>query len=138
MKKYPELLNSFFFQLRERLTSPLLGSLIIFWLVFNWEPVSIYLFSSKPIEEIITHIHVYYSDISSNLILPIISACIYILLYPSLSWLTFYFWESFERKKSNARAALYSNESLSIDQSLSLKERYAKKHAQIAELIKSH
>lgn len=136
MDKYSELLSSFFSQLRERLTSPLLGSFIFFWLVFNWKPVSVYLFSDKTVEESIQHIQLNYSDAQINFWYPLFATLTYLVVYPVFSWASFSLWEWFEKTKGSTRAKIFNSEYLTVDQSLALKQRYADKHEEILKVLK--
>tara|TARA_R110001599_G_scaffold3619_1_gene19932 strand:- start:3756 stop:4730 length:975 start_codon:yes stop_codon:yes gene_type:complete len=61
----------------DRLKFPVFNSFIFSWLILNWKPLFIILFSEEPIELRINHVSIYYSNIYTTLICPLIIAIVY-------------------------------------------------------------
>lgn len=72
---------------KTRMKNPFLGAFTISFTVFNWKPISIYLFSSEKMEERIHYIkHVYPSpECYQHVWIPLIFAGIYVFIIPYIS-----------------------------------------------------
>lgn len=82
-----ELLQSIFKTAEERIKNPFIGAFFSSWIIFNWKPVFLMIFSSKNIEEKITFIDENFTSTSNLLIFPLITAVFYVLILPYLSLL---------------------------------------------------
>lgn len=67
---------------KQRFSHPLFFSLIISFVLYNWRPISIFIFSKQPIENVIEHLYTY--DNQWAVFSPIIAAILYTLLFPFL------------------------------------------------------
>jgi len=70
----------------DRLKNPFIGSFFISWILFNWRPIFLLVFSDKNIEEKILVIDKDYTLIWSFLWLPLIFSVFYLLVLPYLTW----------------------------------------------------
>ncbi len=94
-----EFLKSVFESSKERFKNPLLGTFVISWLVVNWEPLSVFLLSTKTIETRITYIKLTYSNL---IILPIVIALSYYLVLPYvMGALEYLIKKAYKIRKSN-------------------------------------
>lgn len=82
-----ELLQSIFKTTEERIKNPFIGAFFSSWIIFNWKPVFLMIFSSKNIEEKIKFIDENFTSTSNLLIFPLITAVFYVLILPYLSLL---------------------------------------------------
>ena len=82
-----ELIKSFFESSNERIKNPLIGTFAISWILINWKPVIILLFSKQTIQNKIKEIELNHTSLEYNLIFPILIALFYIILLPYLMWL---------------------------------------------------
>jgi hypothetical protein len=80
-----DLLKTLLATAKDRLKNPIIGSFIFLWIAFNWKPIMIILFSSKSIEERISHVTKEYTEIWY--LIPLILALLYILLTPYVMWI---------------------------------------------------
>lgn len=81
-----EILKSFFEVSRDRIKNPLIGTFIISWIVINWRPIIILMFSTKPIENRINFIESLYSSFYTYFLIPFLIALIYVLILPYFMW----------------------------------------------------
>lgn len=105
-----EVLNSIKVGLLQRIESPLIGSFGIFFILFNWRGVSVFLFSSKPVEERLAYIEQTYAHPCTYLWLPLLFALLLTFAHPLIGyWVTKYLmWV--EAKKQSLRQALKNQE----------------------------
>lgn len=82
-----ELIKSFFESSRERIKNPLIGTFAISWILINWKPIFILLFSNLTIEKRIQEIELNHTSLKYNLVLPLIIALLYVIILPYLMWL---------------------------------------------------
>lgn len=79
-----ELIKDVFKTSNTRIKNPVLSSLIISFIFYNWKAISILLFAKCDIESKIYHIETYYSSYKSILI-PTLISILYIVLLPYLN-----------------------------------------------------
>jgi hypothetical protein len=86
----------------ERLRSPILGPFTALWLAWNWRLLAILLFSSKSIETRIQVIDNQYANIWDVLVIPLLAALGFALIFPwlSLAVESFQNWPNLRREKS--------------------------------------
>ncbi|GHB55608.1 hypothetical protein GCM10008107_00380 [Psychrosphaera saromensis] len=99
---FQDTINSIKAVLYERISSPLAGAFLSSWLIWNWKTV-LYVFSSTKVSEKIYYIDKkLYADSyefwGTIVIFPLISAFLFILIYPFLSYWTYSFWEKAQIK----------------------------------------
>lgn len=70
---------------KERIKNPFIGTFIFAWLVFNWRPISVFLFSKHRMETRISRINIEYTDIYNFIVWPLLLAIVYMILIPSIS-----------------------------------------------------
>jgi hypothetical protein len=69
---------------KDRIKSPFIGAYITSFLIYNWRPISIYLFSSKTLECKIEEIDEKYC-LASSLLWPLMIALFYVLFLPFIN-----------------------------------------------------
>lgn len=116
-----ELLQSIFINTNERIKNPFIGSFFTSWILFNWQPIFIMVFSAKNIEEKIKLITSDYNNIWYLLLFPLISAVIYILILPYLN-LLFEMILEFSKTKRNYIALNNQKLTISNKQDLAIEE----------------
>lgn len=82
-----ELIKSFFESSKERIKNPLIGTFAISWVLINWKPIFIILFSNLTIIERINEVELNHTSLKNNLIIPISIALFYVIILPYLMWL---------------------------------------------------
>ena len=109
--------------LNERIVSPLLGSLSLSWIAWNWQ-ILYFLLSDdpkfRPIEKIefVTH---NLNNFSYLVTLPIVSALSFTLAYPFLSILVTFLWEFAVSLRKRLLESIRRGELLTIEESLALR-----------------
>lgn len=76
--------------LYERVSNPLLSSIIFAWLYFNWRGIAYFLLSDSGIEAKIDYIDNNYSCFNYNVVYPIITGVAFSVLVPWISCIPFY------------------------------------------------
>lgn len=95
MDSFSGVISNLIESFKDRIKNPLLGSILISWLVINWKPIYFVLFSSESISYRIQNYHDF-QDFNSpwGIILPLIIALVYFLLVPwalaGLEWLALF------------------------------------------------
>ncbi len=120
MEALKEIMKSLFDSTEERLSSPLIGSFLISWFIFNWDPVLYFIFASNAIDNKIFYIH---SNIGyfSGVILPATTSAAYCFLYPYASYTikrhidTFLQKHKLDKIKEKKESALISNQLFEIN-----------------------
>ena len=82
-----DLLQSIFKATEDRIKNPFIGAFFSSWIIFNWKPVFLMIFSSKNIEGKIKFIDENFTSTNNLLIFPLITAVFYVLILPYLSLL---------------------------------------------------
>lgn len=84
MSDFTDLIASVRDTSKERLKSPLIGSFMIAFLIFNWRAFSVLILSNKSVEFRIEHIESNYCNFSA-ILWPIFIALLYVIIIPRLS-----------------------------------------------------
>lgn len=84
-----EWMKSFKASMYERMGSPFLSSLVVFFVYFNWKGVLIILMGENPIVERIQVIEEHHVDVNINLYYPAISSLLFSIIYPYVSLIFF-------------------------------------------------
>ncbi len=82
MKK---LLETLFSTANNRIRNPFIGSFIFSWIVFNWKPISYFLFSDEKTRIKILFIEETYENVWNAVMLPLIFSLFYVLILPYLN-----------------------------------------------------
>lgn len=134
---YQDVKNSIIASFYERLTSPLLGTFFIFWIVSNWRPISIYFFSEKEIEERIDVLVKDWSGLNNLIFEPALLTVLFLIVYPFLSVATYWVWEKMTVSKNNIKFKLGLDTSLSVRDAQVLRKRIKSLDEEIASEIKN-
>lgn len=106
--------------LEERISSPFFGTLIVSWLIWNWEIVYVTLFVNqdliKPLTKI-EHITKHYNNSWYLIVFPLVSAILLITIVPLLGNWLFKISLNYEKQRTILREAADSNKRLTIEQS---------------------
>lgn len=110
--------------LSERATSPLYGTLIISWIIWNWKIIYLTLFvSEKKIEtDKISYIKEHFSDIHHLLTYPIISSAVLICIIPFISNGAYWLSLKFNKWKIDQKQKIEMKQLLTLEQSIELRE----------------
>ncbi|WP_188008527.1 hypothetical protein [Grimontia hollisae] len=133
-----ELSTSLKAQLYERVSSPILGSLLIFWILFNWEAVFYFMLSESKVEDKLIYINENFKDIWVNVYSPLIYSSMFCLFYPLLSFIPFYIWEWVSSQKIKSKNNLSMSEPLSVERSISIRKELLEKETKIRRIIVEH
>lgn len=93
--------KDFKFQISERLTNPLLGSFIASWFVWNWNLILVLLFGNgyterlQVVQSVIDGSGAYYFQLWAY---PLLSAGVFILVYPFVARMVYWYWENQQKK----------------------------------------
>lgn len=116
-----ELVDSLKLSLFERTTSPLFGSFIGFWLVFNWQPVYYILFdeekSVEPKLKFVFDPNNGFIGQDLNLWYPLVCAISFVLIYPIVSAATYRAWVFGNKLKNDFYQQMYKDQLLSKEES---------------------
>jgi len=116
-----DLFNSIRFQISERFSSPLFGAFILSWLTWNHKYLFV-LFSSAPINErlILAKTVIFPTTCSlilKGLVYPIVSAVLFILIYPYPSLWLFTYWHKRQLKIKEAKDRIEALTPLTVEES---------------------
>ena len=125
-------------QLYERVSSPILGSLTVFWFLFNWEPVAYFSLSEAKIEDKLVYIADNFSDFDKNIFYPLLYSSIFCVIYPLVSFIPFYIWEQTSSKKVKLKNNLSMSEPLSVEKSIAIRKELLEKEQKIRQVIIDH
>ncbi|MGI9920240.1 hypothetical protein [Vibrio owensii] len=132
---FQELSTSLKASLYERVSSPLVGSIVFSWVAFNWKGLAYLLLSDSKIEEKIKFFSDNYSNVDTNIWFPLLSGTAIAVFYPLIAYIPFWIWEQIQSAQRNLKKRLSLNELLSVEQSLQLRNELAQKDSRIREVI---
>ena len=124
--------------LYERVTSPLYGAFIISWCIWNWKILYLTIFISEEALKItkIDYLITNCNDVKLLLIYPIISTLVIILLIPFLGNGAYYISLKFNQWKIKKKNEIENNQTLTIEQSIELREELLNQTEKFAKIIK--
>jgi hypothetical protein len=127
-------INSILF---ERVTSPLYGTLIISWLIWNWKIIYLTLFvDSEEIEGTkIDFILNNYSEINHLLTYPLISTLLLITIFPFISNGAYWVNLKFKKWKIDQKNSIEEKQLLTLEQSISIRKELKEKENDFQEMI---
>jgi len=123
--------------LYERTTSSFIGSLIVFWLYFNWDLSLVLFLDDVNIKDRIANIRKEYVDIYSNYWWPILSATAYSIIYPYIA-IGFY---SIARHANSLKIIIRNNientTTIPLDEFINLKKEIVEKENEFSDLLET-
>jgi hypothetical protein len=132
---FQELSTSLKASLYERVSSPLVGSIVFSWVAFNWKGLAYLLLSDARIEDKIDFFSANYSNVDTNILYPFLSGTTIAVFYPIIAYIPFWIWEQIRSAQRNLKKRLSLSELLSVEQSLQLRNELAQKDTRIREII---
>ncbi|EML0316021.1 hypothetical protein V9658_003364 [Vibrio parahaemolyticus] len=132
---FQELSKSVKANLYERVSSPLIGSIAISWIAFNWKGVLYMLLSDAKIEEKIEYFSSNYSNVDTNFIYPLVAGGLISVIYPITAFIPFWIWEKIQHAQKQLKQTLSMNQLLSVEQSMQLRNELVRKDIKIREII---
>ncbi|EHV9838532.1 hypothetical protein M2G36_20605 [Vibrio vulnificus] len=132
---FQELSKSVKANLYERVSSPLIGSVAISWVAFNWKAIFYMLLSDAKIEDKIEYFSANYSDIDANIIYPVVVGGTISIVYPLAAFVPFWIWERVQHIQKQLKQTLSMNQLLSVEQSMQLRNELVQKDKKIREII---
>jgi hypothetical protein len=132
-----EIRKSINYILFERVTSPLYGTLIMSWLIWNWKIIYLTLFvESKEIDGTkIDFILNNYSELNHILTYPLISTLILITIFPFISNGAFWVNLKFKKWKIDQKNSIEEKQLLTLEQSISIRKELREKENDFQEMI---
>lgn len=123
--------------LYERTTSPLFGTLIFSWLLWNWKIPYLSFFVSEDKLNInkIDYIIANYNNSDYLITYPIISTFILLTIIPFLSNGAYWLSINFENWKSKHKNLIESKQLLTVEQSIELREQILKQEERFSKLV---
>lgn len=123
--------------LYERTTSPFYGTLIISWLIWNWQIVYLTLFVSedKISTDKISFIKENLCEVNYLLTFPIISTIVILTLIPFVSNGAYWLNMKFSQWKSDQKNKIEKKQLLTIEQSIELREQISKQEERFEKLL---
>ena len=82
-----EIFQSIFSNTQERIKNPFIGAFMTSWFAINWRPISVFLFSTKSIEQKITYIELHHIDWHFTFLYPLATSVGYVLILPHINLL---------------------------------------------------
>ncbi len=122
---FDELNNSIKANLYERATSPLFGTFVISWVLWNYKAIFV-LMSSMPIIEKFDYIETFlysniWSCISITFVYPLASALLFIFIYPYPALFVYKFWHEKQKKQKEAKQLIEDETPLTIEESRNIR-----------------
>jgi hypothetical protein len=122
--------------LYERTTSPLFGTLIISWVIWNWKILYVTFFVSEKItKNKIDFIVLNYSDIHHIVTFPLISTFALLTIVPFISNGAYWLSINFENWKLNQKNSIEKKQLLTVEQSIELREQILKQEERFSKLV---
>lgn len=135
---FEEIKKSLKASLYERTASPIVGAFVSAWLIINWKLCLIIVLAKDTIYERLAHIEGGgYIGIWPNLYAPLISAVIFLAIYPLVSIYPYRWWEWYAKKKTEIKNSMQRGVLLSLEKSIALRNEIDSQEAKFEEMLKS-
>ncbi|MFT6948831.1 MAG: hypothetical protein ACJARP_003265 [Vicingaceae bacterium] len=123
--------------LYERTSSPLYGTLIVSWLIWNWKIIYLTFFVSEAKIKIdkISYIIENLSEISNLIIYPLISTLILLTIIPFISNGAFWLNLKFENWKKDKKNEVEKKQLLTLEQSIEIREQLLNQENRFEKLL---
>ena len=123
--------------LYERVTSPLFGTFIVTWTIWNWKIIYLTFFvSEKKIDETkIKFIVNNYSDFNLLILYPIISTILLLTIAPFFTNGAYWLHLKFYKWRTDKKHEIEMSQLLTIEQSIQLRSELAKKETMFEDLL---
>jgi len=120
-----ELTKSVKANLYERATSPLFGTFLISWCIWNYKTIFV-LTSSLPVHEKFDYLETFiytgtWSCISTIFLYPLIAALLFIFAYPHPALYIYKYWHSMQKKLKEAKQKIEDETPLTIEESRNIR-----------------
>ncbi|TGK01811.1 hypothetical protein EHQ53_15160 [Leptospira langatensis] len=134
---FEEIKNSVQKVLSERAVSPLAGTFIISWCLWNWEIFILFFFSSDDISVLdkIFYIKYFGSNACNVFVKPIISTIAILLLYPLFSNSTYWLWLRYDVWKKKIKDEIEGSELLTLKESAEIKYEVEQQFRKAADIL---
>ena len=123
-----ELIKSIFANASERIKSPLIGTFITSWTVFNWKAILVLLFSIDDIETKLTLLSEKYSHIGNLLWYPLFVTLLYIFALPyinlGIDWLLNHSSKERDKRIHNNKVDAIEESIVIANKKIELEDRY--------------
>ena len=136
MKDIKKSLNEILY---ERTTSPLFGTLIISWTIWNWKIIYLTIFvseSSIPTNKI-DYIQTNYTDDKVIFLYPIISTVVLLTIIPFISNGAYWLSLKFLKWRKDQKNLVDMKQLLSLEQSIELREKISEQEARFEKLLEN-
>ena len=136
LQEFRKSVNNIFY---ERMVSPLFGSFIFSWAIWNWKIIYLTLFVKEEKLSInkIDYIANNYFDVWNLIWFPVISTLSLIIIYPFLSIGAYYLSIKFKSWKKNIRNIEEKKQTLTIEDSIELRREVRNQEIKFDNLLKS-
>jgi len=124
--------------LYERTTSPLFGTFLFSWILWNWKIILV-LFATNSQELETTKFEYIENNLlnySSGIIYPVASTILILTLYAWLAEKAYQLWLYFDKRKLDLKNEIEKNKLLTLDQSIKLRLEISKKEESFDNLLK--
>ena len=122
MSIFKELSTSLKATLYERAMSPLSGSFVGAWIIFNWKAIAVFVWGQGDMSSKILFIENHYVDIWANLYYPAIWAAIFVFVYPIAALVPYALWEKVSGWKLQIKQRFENTVALPVPQSIALRK----------------
>lgn len=130
-----EISNTLKAMLYERVTNPLLSSIIFAWLYFNWRAIAYFSLSDADIVDKIEYINSNYSCINNNVIYPVVVGTFFSVFVPWVSCIPFYVKEKSHSVQLRWKQIIEGGQALSIEQSNLMRSEIIEKRKELKSII---
>lgn len=130
--------NSIKESITDKVTHPLLGSLIISWLFFNWKAVYFILFANHDVVYKLKAVTENYSDFSHNFLFPLLSSLALLFLLPLFTASYTRFIAIMKEIQMQSLPELFRPHRLSLEESNSLRDYYDHKNKELEERLNKY
>ncbi|MDH7462612.1 hypothetical protein QEG73_15045 [Chitinophagaceae bacterium 26-R-25] len=134
--------KEFFKDIKDRLTSPLISSFIISWLVINWKvPIGLFFYKNQELSadyykspiDLITKVYSPFYFI----LLPLFTSCLYVFCYPWIKNLIHFYQLLVNKNKEDITIKMTSENTVQMHILYDIKRQYKEKETELSILLRS-